>query len=161
MNRALIAISSLVILFLVGRAMLRPKLNYFSASEFGVWYPLMNRDLLLKLDDFRERWGRPVSISGNKHALGRHDDSESQHNVTRWGEVRAVDVFPDGMNTAAERERAFEIAKEVGFTGIGLYTDTSAGNMLHVDVREPKSQGHVATWSRVAGEYGLISEVLA
>ena len=161
MNRALIAISSLFILLLLGRAMLRPKLNYFSASEFGVWYPLMNRDLLLKLDAFRERWGRPVAISGNAAALGRHDDSESQHNVTRWGEVRAVDVFPEGMNSAAERQRAFDIAKAVGFTGIGLYTDTSAGNMLHVDVREPKSHGYVATWSRVAGEYGSIYEVLA
>jgi hypothetical protein len=150
-----------IALAVVARIMTRPNLKYFSASEFGIWWPLMNRDWLLKLDKFRELWGRPVYISGNAAGLGRHDDSDSQHNVLKWGEVRAGDVFPEGMNTAAERDRAYRIAREVGFTGIGLYTDTKRGNMLHVDVREPKRPGYVATWSRVAGEYGSISEVLA
>ena len=83
-----------------------------------------------------------------------------------WGEVRAVDVFPlveirpgeyRYMNSQADRARAFNTAKQVGFRGIGLYTDTQPGNMLHVDTRDAD---RVATWSRVAGNYRGISEVL-
>ena len=142
------------------------KLKYFSSSEFGVWYPLMSLELLKKLDKFREEWGYPVEISKANGAIGRESkDSHSQHNIFKWGEVRAVDVFPRTasgyITTAEERYRAYEVAKKVGFTGIGLYTDTAPGNMLHVDVREDRQPGSPALWSRVSGVYGGISEVLA
>ena len=151
----------------LGKVMSRPDLTYFSASEFGIWWPLMNRDLLLKLDRFRELWGAPVVISKAAGSIGRHGDGNSQHNVDRWGEVRAVDVFPmvpDGaggfryMSTSADRQRAYEVAIQAGFTGIGLYTDTQPGNLLHVDNRPGD---RVAQWSRVDGRYLGIGEVLA
>lgn len=138
--------------------MSKPKLRYFSAGEFGVFYPLINSDLLIKLDEFRHRWGRPVVVSPVAGAIVRHGgDSHSQHNIDRWGETRAVDVFPDGMDTVSERKRAYQIARDVGFTGIGIYTDTVPSNLLHVDVRPG---GYVATWSRVGGQYLEIGEVL-
>ena len=155
-----------IAILLIGYVFMRqPKLKHFSPREFGVWYPLMSADLLKKLDAFRERWGYPVEVSSAQGAIGREDDSQSQHNVSKWGEVRAIDVFPrvaggGYMLTASERQRAFTIAKEVGFTGIGLYTDTQPGNLLHLDVRVDKQEGSPAKWSRVNGHFGSVSAVL-
>jgi len=140
-------------------------LRYFTAEEFGVYYPLMSLELLEKLDEFRHEWGGPVEISPAHGGIGREDESShSQHNILRWGEVRAVDVFPrtiDGyMSSRVDRQRALYIAKKVGFTGIGIYTDTQPGNLLHLDVRQDRTEGDPATWSRVAGNYLGIDEVL-
>ena len=147
-----------IALLYLGKYMSKPTLRYFKASEFGGFYPLINSDLLIKLDEFRHRWGRPVTVSPVAGSIIRHGgDSESQHNIDRWGETRAIDVFPEGMNTLAERQRAYQIAQEVGFTGIGIYTDTKPSNLLHVDVRPGD---YVATWARVEGQYVGISEVI-
>ncbi len=154
------------------KTMRQPRLKYFKPSEFGIWYPMMSAELLLRLDEFREQWGAPVVISSAAGGIGRHggDENHSQHNVDKWNEVRAVDVFPkvpDGLggyryiNTPEERERAYQVAKQVGFTGIGLYTDTKLGNLLHVDVRQGYVAGMPATWSRVDGVYKGLSEVFA
>jgi hypothetical protein len=124
------------------------ELRHFTRGEFGIWWPLMSQDLLLKLDAFREKWGAPVVITSHPDGLGREDESGSMHNVLKWGEVRAVDVFPKGMDSLADRQRAFQIAKSVGLTGIGLYTDTMPSNMLHLDNRE-----EFLYWTRVSGKY--------
>ncbi|MDP2505646.1 hypothetical protein [Oceanobacter sp. 3_MG-2023] len=138
----------------------KPNLNYFNESEFYGFYPLLSNDLLFKLDEFRNRWGAPVRVSPATGAIVRFNGTgdESQHNVDMWGESRAIDVFPEGMEAAEDRARAYQIAKDVGFTGIGIYTDTKPGNMIHVDVRKGT---HVATWSRVGYQYLGIDEVLA
>lgn len=139
------------------------ELKYFTKEEFSGWFDRMSPELLKKLDEFRHEWGFPVQVSPHHDAVGReHPTSQSQHNIMKWGEVRAVDVFPKNsvggyINSVTERRRVYEIAKKVGFTGIGLYTDTTPGNMLHVDVRPPP----LAKWSRVAGQYKAIEEVLA
>lgn len=169
MKKTVLIILGLIAVFLIGRYMTRPKLSHFKASEFGLWWPLMNADQLRKLDAFRKAWGYPVEISTANGSLGRHggEESNSQHNVDKWGEVHASDVFPkvpDGkggfryMQTVDERRRAYDIALSVGFSGIGLYTDTKPGNLLHVDNREAE---RVALWSRVNGDYLGINEVLS
>ena len=145
----------------------KPVLRYFKADEFGEWFDVMSPELLTRLDNFRDEWGYPVEVSSAVGAIGRHDHSDSQHNVSKHGEVRAIDIFPkvpllDGsgyryMQTAGERRRALEVAKKVGFRGIGLYTDTRQGNLLHVDVRQTQA---LATWSRIDGDYRSINEVL-
>jgi len=152
-----------LVLFLGYRVMSRPNLKYFEPSEFGPWWLLMSRDLLLKLDAFREAWGAPVMLSPAQGGLGREDDSDSQHNLSKWGEVRAADIMPAGMNTAADRRRAVAIARSVGFTGIGVYPSWKPYPGIHVDVRKPKFTGHVATWSQLASgaRYGPIGEGLA
>jgi len=136
------------------RTMTRPPLKYFTASEFGLWWPLMSKDLLLKLDAFREAWGAPVALSPAQGGIGREDNSNSQHNVSLWREVRAVDVMPEGMNTAADRSRAVAIAKAVGFTGIGIYPDWNPRAGLHLDVRKPETPGYVATWAGLKDHNG-------
>lgn len=139
------------------RYMTRPKLQHFTPSEFGVWYLLMNADLLVALDEFREQWGAPVVISPVEGGIGRHDDSGSRHNVSKFGEVQAIDIFPkvpDGLGgyryieTTEELQRAYDIAKAVGFGGRGVYTDTVPGFMLHVDVREDETM-----WVRADHDY--------
>lgn len=140
------------------KGFLKPKLQYFTPGEFGVFYPMINSELLLKLDRFRHHWGRPVSVSPVAGAIVRHGgSSNSQHNIDKWGETRAIDVFPAGMTTLAERQRAYQIARDVGFTGIGIYTDTKPSNLLHIDVRPGE---RVATWARVSGQYVGINEVI-
>ncbi|WP_018014106.1 hypothetical protein [Teredinibacter turnerae] len=142
-----------------------PKLNYFSASEFGIWWPLMSNDLLKKLDLFREKWGDVVEVSRAPGAIGREGDNRSQHNPILWGEVRAVDVFPKKngqyITSVADRQRAYDIAREVGFTGIGIYTDTQPGNMLHLDVRSDRTAENPALWSRIDSEYLGIADVIS
>ena len=137
-------------------------LRYFNESEFGGWFDKMSPELLKKLDEFRHQWGFPVQVSPHHDAVGReHPTSTSQHNIMKWGEVRAIDIFPKNstgayINTVAERKRAYDIARSVGFTGIGLYTDTVPGHMVHLDVRK----GNLAKWSRIAGQYKGINEAL-
>ncbi|WP_341937205.1 hypothetical protein [Marinimicrobium sp. C2-29] len=150
---------------------MRRTLTYFTPEEFGDWYDQLNPELLQKLDAFRAAWGAPVVVSDANGAIGRTGQGDhSQHNVEVWGEVRAIDVFPKveiepgvygWMQTGEERARAYRLAKEIGFTGIGLYTDTAPGNMLHLDVRRDRLSGNPAKWSRISGEYMGINEVLA
>lgn len=148
---------------------MRKKMKWFSPAEFGLWYPLINRDLLKRLDEFRERWGAPVVISKADGGIGRHGNGESQHNVDRWGSIRAIDVFPmvdNGsgaryIDNAADLARAYEVARDVGFTGIGVYTDTEPGYMVHLDVRDDREPGNPAQWSRVNGEYLGVEAVIA
>jgi len=139
-----------IFLYIGGQTVRRELLNlqYFKASEFGVWYPLMSVDILVKLDKFRELWGDQVMITPVQGGIGREDNSGSMHNVLKWGEVRAIDVFPRGMDSLADRQRAFKLAKQAGFTGIGLYTDTRPSNMLHVDNRDSP-----LFWTRVNKVY--------
>ena len=118
------------------------QLRYFQPSEFREWWPLMSTELLNKLDEFRHRLGVPVTISPASGALGRKlGASTSQHNVDLWGEVRAVDVMFNGVSL----ERAYEVAKQVGFTGIGAYPDWQPSPGLHLDVR----QAPLALWSGI------------
>jgi hypothetical protein len=151
---ALGAIAALMLITVGYRAMTRPELDHFEPSEFGPWWLLMNRNLLLMIDEFRERWGAPVSVSPAQGAIGREDDSHSQHNVNKWGEVRAIDLMPSGMNTAADRQRAYSIALDIGFTGIGIYPDWQPKPGIHLDVRDPETPGHVATWAGLKDNNG-------
>lgn len=139
-----------------------PILNYFEPYEFGEWWEYMDETFLLQLDEFRRNWKGPVQISPHPDALGRElGDSMSMHNIERWGVLKAADVFPmylervNGISrlryisTTQQRIRAYEAAIYSGFNGIGIYTDTRPGDMLHLDTRE----GQLATWSRVNGQY--------
>ena len=134
-------------------------MKYFKPHEFREWYGYMNPSLLAKLDLFRELWEAPVTISPHPDSLGRllSPTMLTRHNVNRYRTVDAVDVFPKGMDTKEDMERAFKCAKQAGFKGIGLYTDTNPSNMMHLDVRDCDD---LATWVRVKGKYKGISEVI-
>lgn len=123
--------------------------SFFSEEEFRGWAGLMDPVLLVRLDSFRGAWGRPVRISPHPKAIGREDDSTSQHNFKRWGMVRAVDVMPDDIVIANDLERAMEVAANVGFTGIGVYPHWEPVPGLHLDVRRSNAPGAPATWGAI------------
>ena len=145
----------------------QPKLRNFKPVEFGIFYPLIDSNLLTMLDDLRDQWGRPIFISPVEGAIGRVDDSSSQHNIIyNLGVSRAVDMFPTGSSgtsmTPAEAEEFANLARSIGFTGIGVYRDTVYKNepwiMGHLDTRINVAQGETATWSRIDGDYQAITE---
>jgi len=135
----------------------KPALANFNASEFGIWYPLVDNDLLKKLDQLRTEWGHPISVSPVDGAIGRADDSASQHNViNNGGKINAIDVFPSFNGRAIHPDDLatfYDLAKTIGFTGIGVYRDTVfkgvPWSMFHLDVRD----SGFANWGRVAGNY--------
>jgi hypothetical protein len=136
----------------------RLRLDYFTAEEFGAYWPLMDVTLLQRLDKFRALLGYPVDISPAVGAIGRpvigegenpeSGASRSYHNYVIHGAVKAVDVMPrpPGGATVEERKRWVWAAKEAGFTGIGLYPEWRPRAGLHLDVR-PSPTGVATTWS--------------
>jgi hypothetical protein len=152
--------------------MKQPHLQYFDDDEFvnghGDWWPMMSPRLLVLLDVLRFRLGRRISISNSDFALGRNlkDASDSEHNVDKWGEVLAADVFISGIYTTAEARSIVREATKIGFTGIGVYADTnnnygSKQVMFHLGVRSTSSMGEPATWGRVNHDYCTINEAIA
>lgn len=144
--------------------MKREELKYFAPSEFGIWWPFMSNELLEKLDILRDRWGMPIYISPVKGGLGRNiGASHSQHNIDRYGVVNAADIFPSGL-TDKNVGAFYQLAKEVGFTGIGIYADTKYDGkphtMFHVDVRSSAQVGSPAKWGRIDGQYVSLEKVL-
>jgi len=125
------------------------EMQHFTPDEFREWGRDMSPHLLALLDEFRDRLGHPVAISPHPKALGRHHGPQgtSQHNVDRWGEVRAVDVMPKIGRRF--RRLAFDIAKETGFTGIGVYPDWEPRWGMHLDVRDDREPGDPAVWSGI------------
>lgn len=131
----------------------KPKLSYFKESEFRGWYPFINSDLLEALDELRRLWGSPIGISAAAGAIGRKDNSSSQHNFLKWGEVRAVDVMPTiygrGLNTN-ELAEFYRIARNMNaFSGIGVYPDWKPRAGLHLDVREDRTATAPALWGGI------------
>jgi len=146
------------------------ELTYFTSGEFGPYWPLMSLDLLKKLDAFRDRLGYPVSISPAPGGIGRpiigsEDQAaesgaeKSYHNYLVHGEVMAIDVMPQppGGATPLERQRWVNVARDVGFTGIGLYPDWKPRPGIHLDVRPVSAlkpgQGYAA-WAGVRDQSG-------
>lgn len=130
-------------------------LTNLSSTDFGSWWPLMAPALVSKVDRFVGRVaeeGGTAYISPASGSLGRHQGpgSESQHNVDRWGLVRAADVMVEGISL----HRAYQLARQLGFTGIGVYPDWSPAKGVHLDVRDDASPNDPATWAGVDAPQG-------
>ena len=141
--------------------------QHFSAEEFRDWADDMSPRLVTMLDILRFRLGSPIAVSGSEYALGRNlgRNELSEHNVDEWGEVLAVDCFVSGVYNRAQAEAVVYEAEAIGFTGIGVYSDTRNNQgqeqvMFHLGVRPNELMGSPATWGRVNGEYtSLIAAV--
>ena len=138
-------------------------LHFFRPAEFGPtpyrednWWHEMCPRLLVLTDTFRFQWAKPITISNNNFALGRRlgQGSESQHNIDKHGEVRALDCFPGGIKTRSDAEYAVSLAKELGFTGIGFYPHWNGGPGLHLDTRRDREPGAPSIWGAVNNEQG-------
>ena len=131
---------------------------YFVEPEFvdnsgEKWFGRMSLKLLSMLDQLREETGYSIQIKKTTGAIGRRQGS-SQHNVNRnnWDEVRAIDISVfNGDGTLLSGNQAEEFAKKaknIGFTGIGVYPLWSTPG-FHLDVRWNRNAGDPATWSDV------------
>jgi hypothetical protein len=141
--------------------------QHFSSEEFREWADDMSPRLVTMLDVLRFKLGSPIEISLSEYALGRElgVGKMSEHNIDEWGEALAVDCFISGVYNRAQVEAVVYEATGIGFTGIGVYSDThnNYGDpqvMFHLGVRPNESMGSPATWGRVAGKYtSLIAAV--
>ena len=141
--------------------------QHFSAEEFREWSDDMSPRLVTMLDVLRFRLGSPIGISASEYALGRNlgRGKMSEHNIDEWGEVLAVDCFVSGVYNRAQAEAVAHEAEEIGFTGIGVYSDTHNNQgddqvMFHLGVRPNELMGSPATWGRISGKYtSLIAAV--
>ena len=141
--------------------------QHFSAEEFREWSDDMSARLITMLDVLRFRLGRPIAISASEYALGRNlgRNELSEHNIDEWGEVLAVDCFIIGVYNRAQAEAVVYEAEGIGFTGIGVYSDTRNNQgddqvMFHLGVRPNEDMGSPATWGRVDHDYtSLIAAV--
>jgi len=130
--------------------------QHFSQEEFRDWAEEMSPRLVTMLDVLRFRLGSPIEVSGSEYALGRElgRGKMSEHNIDEWGEVLAVDCFVHGVYSRAQAEAVAYEAKAIGFTGIGVYSDTHNNSgedqvMFHLGVRPNELMGSPATWGRV------------
>lgn len=134
--------------------------QHFTAAEYREWSDDMSPRLVTMMDVLRFMSGRPIEISASSYALGRElgPDALSAHNVDRWGEVLANDCFVTGVHYREQAESIVDLARRIGFTGIGVYSDTRNNRgedqvMFHFDVRPTEDMGAPAEWGRVNGEY--------
>lgn len=141
--------------------------QYFTSEEFRDWAKDMSPRLITMLDVLRHRTGSPIYISDNEASLGRElgPDNQSAHNVDRWGEVLAVDCFVHGVYYREQAEAVVSEARAIGFTGIGVYSDTRNNDgeeqvMFHFDCRPTADMGSPATWGRVAGKMTSLMKAL-
>lgn len=140
--------------------------QHFTSDEFREWADDMSPRLVTLLDVLRFRIGSPIVISPNPDSLGRelgqHD--ESAHNIDYWGEVLAADFFVPHVSTRGAVEDVLHNMEQLGFTGIGLYTDTQYHGrplpMVHGDVRPNRDMGQPAIWGRIRGEYTSLMAAL-
>ena len=141
--------------------------QHFSQEEFREWGEDMSPRLVTMLDVLRFRLGSAIEISASGAALGRNlgRDKLSEHNVDHWGEVLAVDCFIGGVYNRIQAEAVAHEAEQIGFTGIGVYSDTRNNQgqeqvMFHLGVRPNELMGSPATWGRISGKYtSLIAAV--
>jgi hypothetical protein len=134
--------------------------QHFDAEEFREWSDDMSPRLVTMLDVLRFKLGSPIEISASEYALGRNlgVGKMSEHNIDEWGEVLAVDCFIGGVYNRAQAEAVVYEAEGIGFTGIGVYSDTDNNQgddqvMFHLGVRPNELMGSPATWGRISGKY--------
>jgi len=134
--------------------------QHFDAEEFREWSDDISPRLVTMMDVLRFKLGSPIEISASEYALGRNlgRGKMSEHNIDEWGEVLAVDCFIGGVYNRAQVEAVVYEAEQIGFTGIGVYSDTRNNQgqeqvMFHLGVRPNEDMGSPATWGRISGKY--------
>jgi len=141
--------------------------QYFSQEEFREWAEDMSPRLVTMLDVLRFRLGSAIEISKSKYALGRElgRNKLSEHNIDYWDEVLAVDCFIRGIYNQAQAETVVHEASAIGFTGIGVYSDTHNNQgekqvMFHFGVRPNELMGSPATWGRIDYDYTSLTNAI-
>lgn len=128
------------------------KVNHFTAKEFpDEVLDDVEPKFIYALDKFREKLGFQVIPSPLIDGWVRLTGSKTSRHYAVGRKSDAGDVFPQ-----CDLFYAMVIAIQCGFTGIGLYFDTTRKDkpepMLHLDMRE----GQAVIWRRDNGKYTTI-----
>ena len=131
-------------LYAAKRAAIGP-LKWFEPGDFGAWFPLLDTDLIIKLDQFADYLQTRVIISPAPGAIGRIGTGaeSSQHFPKPY--IYAIDV----MSPGASLEDQYQAARAVGFHGIGLYPNWKPYHGVHLDTRTDRDADNPAEWSSV------------
>ena len=137
-------------------------MKWFKPHEFNRtpvggqdWWPHMNEVLLEKLDSLRDSLGSPIIVSPHRGALGRHmGPSFSDHNFSKWGDVRAADIFPTIEQTSEAAKEFVELIKQCRFSAIGCYPHWKNRHGVqqvgfHVGYRPSREEGSPALWGMI------------
>lgn len=137
------------------------ELRYFQPHEFERrgrnWYADMSVSLLERVDVLRHKYGQAIHISPHRGALGRPGSGSRDHDPERnAGEVRGMDVFPDGLYTPEDVRAFVKLAEDVGLTAIGVYPHwvAASGRVrpgLHLGWR-PSRRRNPARWGMIRYE---------
>jgi hypothetical protein len=134
------------------------RLRHFKPADFGIWWPFMNGDFLSKVDQFSEWFQGRVMLSPAPGALGRLGSDSSQHFPSP--DLSAADLMLPDISLGD----AYQAARALGFTGIGLYPDWKPYHGIHLDMRKTRTRDNPALWAGVkTGEgqkYVAIEQVL-
>ena len=134
-------------------------LVYFKPQEFvrngHNWFDLMDERLLVCVDILRHQWSEfreidsPIRISAHPDALGRRmgRDRLSDHNIDKWGRVRAMDVMPEGLEDDPGAFRM--LAASCGITAYGLYPHWQPSAGVHLGMRSGVKMGVPAVWGAI------------
>lgn len=140
-------------------------LQHFKPAEFnrgGNWYSKIDPNLLVRMDILRFQIRSMIYISPVDGAVGRNNgqDDKSLHNVSYYGQVRAVDFFAPGANPREVVKRMVSL----GFTGIGVYPNGKWNGeretRYHGDTRHDREMGNPAKWGVIDGDTVTLKEAL-
>lgn len=148
--------------------MSKPNLYYLTPKEFRGWWEFMSCRELVLLDALRHACGSKLLISPHPKAIGRKlgKDNQSTHNIDYWGEVLAVDVFIDHVFYRNQILKIVQLAKTIGFTGIGIYPHWKNGKGeqqcgFHLDTRPNRTPSSPATWGKIFNKYVSLEAAIA
>lgn len=122
------------------------ELRYFSVGEFkckhcGVQH--MDDQFLLKLDELRHRYGKPLSVTSG-YRCPQYNAKVSSTGLTGPHTTgHAADLLVDRGNAY----HLLQLALELGFTGIGVQ-QKGAARFIHVDdLPNASGQPRPTVWS--------------
>ena len=134
-------------------------LQFFKPSEFGIWFPFMDKKLLLGLDELRRQFGYPIMISPAQGSLGREDGNPRSQHFLRNGVVRAADIMPikNGQSLNKKQLKDFYLlARSLNvFSGLGVYPDWRPYAGMHLDTRIDRTPENPALWGAYRDKYGI------
>ena len=114
-------------------------MKHFNKNEFNE-FDKMNPDLLNKLDELRELYGKPITITSSYRGPDHPIESAKANGPGTHSFGVAVDIASVGGTTTLELVRA---AVGVGFERIGI---SRKKNFIHLDIADKTHMRNKSIW---------------